>query len=75
MGEEDLKIFLSHTKNATVSSLHDKDIDFVGTPFSRESNVGYVVDLSYVPKCGSFNPYGNEQMNEGTQFSCACTST
>jgi hypothetical protein len=27
--------------------------------------VCYVVDLSDVPKCGSFNPYGNEQMAEG----------
>jgi hypothetical protein len=26
--------------------------------------VCYVVDLSDVPKCGSFNPYGNEQMAE-----------
>jgi len=25
--------------------------------------VCYVVDLSEVPKCGSFNPYGNEQMS------------
>jgi len=26
--------------------------------------VCYVVDLSDVPKCGSFNPYGNEQMED-----------
>jgi hypothetical protein len=29
---------------------------------SLRDSVCYVVDLSDVPKCGSFNPYGNEQM-------------
>jgi len=29
---------------------------------SLRDSVYYVVDLSDVPKCGSFNPYGNEQM-------------
>ena len=29
---------------------------------SLRDSVSYVVDLSDMPKCGSFNPYGNEQM-------------
>jgi len=40
------------------------------------NSVEYVVDRSYLPKCGSFNPYGNEQMECprcGSPNGCICT--
>jgi hypothetical protein len=40
------------------------ETDFLVDQSLRDS-VYYVVDLSYLRKCGSFNPYGNEQMESG----------
>lgn len=43
-----------------MSKIRWKFVDFSFLGFLLAQPIQYVVDLTYLPKCGSFNPYVND---------------